>query len=182
MSLESYRKYLKDQEAKNDEPIGSDDASQVADEQVTERVEYVYVERKSGRKGIVWLCAFILIVALLTVAAVKNPTDTEAKEMANKFIVEKVDKFFVDKMNDEDAGGFQQLAAFFGLSFSSKLVNSFVETKVNNYVVMSTFDSEVEMDNSKKTIMSGVIVFGKLIPLSTDLDLDDVSNLGKSEK
>lgn len=131
--------------------------------------QYMYVEAKPHKKRIGCLIPFFLLVVLFVVSAIKNPSEKEGKEMVKEFIVEKVNNKLRTEMTDEDNNGLTQLGAFLGMTFASNLIDYVCDIQVNDYIVFSTFDCTIDIDDESESIVSGVIFLGKLIPLETDL-------------
>lgn len=78
-------------------------------------------------------------------------------------------------MNNEENDGFKQFGAFLGMTFAPQIVDHFSDIKVKDYILFSTFDCTTEVEDIDKTIVSGIIVFGKIIPMKTDLDLEKIN-------
>lgn len=127
-------------------------------------------ESKTRNRKIKSLIFFILILSVLVVAAIKNPSETESNIMVKDYIVQKVNEKFREEMTNEENDGFKQFGAFLGMTFSSNLIDYVAETSVNNYIIFSTFDCYTNITDSPKTVLSGLIIFGKIIPLHTDID------------
>lgn len=163
MSLESYRKALEAQKEREGvfEPNTGRDMPQ--------RPEYAYAGAKPRKKRSGCLIFFILIAALLIVSAVKNPSERESKEMVKSYIVDNLNNYLRDEVANEDSSGAKQFGALLGMAFGSNLVEYLCEIKVNDYVVFTTFDCTTKVYATNKTIVSGIIYFGKIIPLESEI-------------
>lgn len=170
MSLESYKKALENQRIrqrkfnpeetpKQDEPRGHVET------------EYVLVEPRSGSRRTGALVTLILLVAILMVAAIKNPSESESRKLVNNYIVEKINDKLRDEMTNDENDGLKQLGAFIGMTFSSHILEYLSETEVNDCVLFSTFNCKAKLEDTSITIAKGIILFGKVIPLKTDLNL-----------
>jgi len=127
------------------------------------------VENKPRKRRSGCLIFSILIIALFVVSAIKNPSESESKEIVKSYIVEKVNNKLRTEMTNDENDRMQQLGAFLGMAFASNLIDYMCETKVNDCIIFTTFDCTTKVDDSKKTIVSGIIFFGKIIPLKTDI-------------
>ena len=127
-------------------------------------------EPKSRNRKIWRLTFFILILSFFVLAAIKNPAKKESKIMVKDYIVEKINAKLREEMINEENDGLTQLGAFIGIGLTSKLIDYIAETSVNDYIIFSTFDCSTNMSDSTKTILSGIIVFGNIIPLHTDIN------------
>lgn len=171
MSLESYKKAIEAQKEREREYYPETNPSK-SNVRQTRGTENVYVESNPRKRRTGCFVCFILIVALLIVAAIKNPSESEGEEMVKTYIVEGVNDFFRNEMTNDDNDDSKQFVAFLGLSLSSHLIDYVVDTKVDDYVLFSTFDCTIEEDDSIKTLVSGIILCGKIIPLKSDLNTE----------
>lgn len=113
----------------------------------------------------------IFLSLILVIAAVKNPSENESKEMINNYLVEKFNNKLTSYLNQDDSDTFKQLGAFLGMKLAPQILDYISETRVNDYIVFSTFECITDISDYNKTIVSGIILFGKIIPLDTDLDV-----------
>lgn len=176
MSFESYKKTIEAQRERErdyytemkscaEEPMCSKDTED----------EYIEVKPQKRRKGC--LVFFIIFVSLLVVAVIKNPSENDSREMVKSFIVDKTKNSLRNEVTNDDNDGFKQLGALIGMTFASSLIDFTCETKVNDYIIFTTFDVTVDYHDEEINIVSGFIFFGKIIPLKTDLDAEAVKKL-----
>lgn len=130
-------------------------------------------KKKRDTVSLVFLNAFVL---LLFVAAIMNPSERSSRNMVKGFIVDKVNNYLRDEMTNEDNDGFERFGAFIGMAFASNIVDYACETKTNDYIILTTFNCTTYIDDSEKTIVSGIIIFGKIIPIKTDLNTEKIRN------
>ncbi len=168
MSLEYYTKVLDAQKVREKEYNPQMDLYSAEREHNTQP-EYIYAEAKPRKKRKGFLISLLLIIILFAVSAIKNPSENVGKEIVKEFIVEKVNNKLRSEMINEDNDGFKQFAAFLGMAFTSNIIDYVCEIQVHDYIVFSTFDCTTDVEDERKTIVSGVIFFGKLIPLKTDI-------------
>ena len=169
MSLESYKKFLEDQQRTK---TINDRYANLPKREYEENIEVEQVITKTPRKNRTGVLVFILIIlAVFIVAAVKNPSEAEGNKMVKDYIVEKVNYVLKSEINNEENDGLKQFGAFLGMAFSSQIIDYVSDIEVSDYILFSTFDCTMEVEEKNRTIVSGVIVFGKIIPLKTDLDL-----------
>ena len=198
MSLESYKKTLESQrerifyETLNDKY--ADGFGKTTFDDSCEKNENIYLidesdssnhssvssftesKRKPQKRKSRSVIFFILILSFFVVAAIKNPSETESKVMVKDYILEKANEMLREEMTKEENNGFKQLGAFFGMAFASNIIDYVTETSVDDYIIFSTFDCNTNFTDSPTTILSGIIMFGKIIPLHTDIDPQKLSN------
>lgn len=173
MSLESYKKFLEDQQRTK---TINDRYANLPKRDYVENIEVEQVITKTPRKNHTGVLVFIFIIlAIGIVAAVKNPSEIEGRKMIKDYIVEKVNQVLKSEMNNEENDGFKQFGAFLEMTFAPQIVDHFSDIKVKDYILFSTFDCTTEVEDIDKTIVSGIIVFGKIIPMKTDLDLEKIN-------
>ncbi len=168
MSLESYKKTIEAQKER-ERAFNHKTNLNSEERQPNKEPKSIYAEDIPHKKRRRHLIPFILIVALFVASAIKNPSENEGKELVKGVIVEKVNNKLRSEMTNEDNNGFKQFGAFLGMTFASNIIDYVCEIQVNDYIVFSTFDCTTNIDGERKTIVSGVIFFGKLIPLKTDI-------------
>ncbi len=160
MSLESYLKSLEAQRERE------------AELQPKKRREAPAHRRRTPRRkesGVTKIIICLVLIALFGLAAIKNPTKTEAKAEVKTMIMDKFnERMRQEASNDENTTG-QQIGSTLALLFGNKLFDSWVQIDVSNYIFFSTFNSHITQDDESKIIAAGVIVFGNAIPLKTDL-------------
>lgn len=129
--------------------------------------------RRRPRRGIgcgAW--CLIIIVALLVIAAATNPSQNEARKMIKEQTLEYVDQAIKLKMQQSaENDGFAAIASMVGMAIAPQLFDYAVDTKVNNFLFFSTFDMAVNIEaiGVNQKVISGIIVFGQMIPLESDL-------------
>ena len=169
MSLESYRKTIAaEQTRENYEYQENIETSTTREPEQDEYYSYFMPEEKK-RRGIGKYIFLLIVLALVFLAALKNPSRAEAKEEVNSLILEKLDAY-VDRQVAETDNSLVEFGSSLAKLLAPTLVDNIVQTEVTNYFLFSTFESHlsVKMVEDKK-IVSGVIVFGQVIPLDSDL-------------
>lgn len=166
MSFASYKKAIEAQEKRErrycPESYKSNDNIRQA-----RKTEHGYAESRPRKRHTTLLVFLILIGVLFSVAAIKNPSENEGKEMVKSFVVEIVNDNIRNEMTNN---GLNEFEAFLGITLSPHMIDWIADTNVNDYILFSTFDCTAEAeDGSTKTVVSGIILFGKIIPLKTDL-------------
>lgn len=174
MSLESYRKSIEVQNERERGYLNPQSWTKRVECNEASEPEYIYIEQPH-RSHTGCLIFIIVVTALLIVAAIKNPSEKESHEMVKDFVVEQLNTVLRDEMIDDDNEGIKQLGIFLGITFASSVFDYISDVKVNDYVLFTTFDCTTEVTGSVKTIVSGIIVFGKIVPLKTDLDKEKLN-------
>lgn len=173
MSLESYKKFLETQQEKK---CLNDVYANLPKRNYAKTIETEQVVTKPSRKRRSGFLVFkFIILAIIIVAAVKNPSEVEGKKMVKDYIVEKVNYVLKSEINKEGNDGFKQFGAFLGMTFASQIVDYVSDIEVNDYILFSTFDCTMKVEDIDRTIIYGVIVYSKIIPLKTDLDLEKLN-------
>lgn len=167
MSLESSPKSVEDErkhENKYTQPQ-QEDAS-----------EDVYIRQpKSRKRGSGRLIFGIIIIVLFFLAALKNPSKTEAKEEIKTMIMEKIAQTMSQDTTNEDNDAWDKIGSGLAMLFTTTIIDNMVQTDISNYIFFSTFDASVTTKEDKRTLAAGIILFGKVIPLKSDIKKDSLS-------
>lgn len=119
------------------------------------------------------LIVTIAIVAIVIIAAVKNPSKSEADAEIKSVILEKVNERVRHDIElpsgSEDA---QMLGSAIINFLTTGLVDNCIETEVSNYLLFSTFDAKVFVGDYEESLVSGFIIFGYVIPTKIDMGKD----------
>ena len=138
--------------------------------------EYVYMKHpKSHTLGFGWIITFI-IIAFFVVAAIKNPSASETKTLIKDTLIEKINERMGAEIRNGDNDGATQFGAFLGMTLAPYLLDYFTNIHVNNYVIFSTFDCTAKFGEEMQSIVSGIVVFGKVVPLKSDLNKDTLES------
>lgn len=70
---------------------------------------------------------------------------------------------------DDEASSTAQFESEFLMLLGSIVIDKLVDTEVSDYIIFSKFATTVTLERETKTIASGIIIFGKVIPLKTDI-------------
>lgn len=117
------------------------------------------------------LIFFIIVIGILVLAAVKNPTEEEAKQRVKTEMTELINDKVESNVDTEAGMSLKQIGASIVKHIAPALVDKMIDVDVNNYIVFTTFNASSSFNDSKVSIASGIIVFGKIIPLKTDIKL-----------
>lgn len=171
MSLESYKKSMDALRERVRESAQPQPKSQPHEQEATSEKEHADLSdpRKHGFR---WLIFSFIVIAIIVVAAVKNPSATETKALIKDALVETFNEKIEAKMMSDEDNGAKQLGAFLGMALAPHVLDYFTTIDVNDYVVFSTFDCRTKDEEESRTIVSGVVVFGKVIPLKSDLNTE----------
>lgn len=128
-------------------------------------------KKSFGWRRTVGVIAVAAIFSVLFLAAFKNPSETEAKaELKSKF-EEKVNEFLLSEFNNDKSNNvLDQIMAAFAINYVPSIVDSLVQIEVSDYIFFSTFETMLKDDDERKILASGIIVFGKIIPLHSDFN------------
>lgn len=172
MSLDSYKKAIEAQRKREHEYEHNFPQHKYSiDREPEQKIRY-YERPKKRKFGIVTIIIFTISIILL--AALTNPSNTNAKTEIISLIKDKfIEKMREDVNNDDNSASKQFGASLMMTLFNLDLLNLraidfYVNTDVSNYIFFSTFNTQVTIKEENKTLVSGVIIFGKVIPLKSD--------------
>lgn len=127
---------------------------------------YITVSSKKS-KGFTKFIILGTMSVILIIAAIKNPSVTESKQLIKDAAIEKIN----GKLSSNVLSGTQQFASMLGMFLAPTLLDKFVTIDVNDYVVFSTFKATIVVIEEHKNLASGIIVFGNVVPLSSDIEV-----------
>lgn len=122
--------------------------------------------KKSGATRIVIAVAFIAIFLL---AALKNPSESEIKAEIKTMMTDKINEKLRQEVTNKDNSTGEQIGSVLAMLFAPTIIDKWIQINVSDYIFFSTFDTNVTVDEEIRTIASGVIVFGIIVPLKTDI-------------
>lgn len=161
MSLESYKKSIESQCERDREYNKS--------QQEIATVSAYTEHPKSREHRFGWLIFIGIIIALFFLAALKNPSKTEAKAEIKTMIMEKVTEKMRQEVTNEDNDALTQISSGLAMLFAPTFIDNMVQTEISDYIFFSTFDASITLDEEKRTLAAGIILFGKVIPMTSDL-------------
>lgn len=178
MSLESYRRDIEAQRERDIERGLISKPSTNAKVQV-EQPQIIYIERQR-RSG----CSvpFIIVMAAFTViliiAAIKNPSESQGKTLIKSYFVERLEDYLLQDLSDDTNSDvfINYLGKTIIDTFAPSMIDGAVKIKGVNYVFFTTFD--VKVKGSERNLVSGIILFGKVIPLTVDIDRATLKKAG----
>lgn len=162
MTLDSDKKDFELQEV-------DDNCSNLSSEDCDLEYEEEDDEHKSSKSKIWKLIFGLVIISTLILAALKNPSKIEAKAEIKNMFLEKLNEEMHEDVSDSESFIVEHLSTSFVNMLANSIYDNWVQTDVSNYVLFSTFDANVKINKKKKTLASGIIIFGKIIPLKSDL-------------
>lgn len=115
------------------------------------------------------IITFGTIAVILIIAAIKNPSTTESKQMIKEAAIEKINEKARAEMSDENTDGIEQFGNFLAMILAPSFYDKIVAVDVNDYIVCSSFKAKISFDGQEKNLVSGIILFGNIIPFSSDL-------------
>jgi len=179
MSLESYFRDIEAQKERDLKRVKTSESSNI--EVQVEHPQMIYVERKKCRGcSTPFILAIFMMTIVIAIAAIKNPSQANANAHIKSYLVERISDYVALKTSEDTESS--ELSKGFGRLLINALAPSFIDAMVqiqtSDYVFFSTFEAKVENKGEHKKLMSGVILFGKIIPLSTDLDKDKLKESG----
>lgn len=119
-------------------------------------------ESKKGRSRVI--VVFVLI-GIFIVAALRNPSEDQATLMIQDKMKDIIEEKMAENLNEEKDGT-KAIGTFFGKMLLPALIN-IMPIDVTDYILFSTFDVKVPIEGENKSVVQGIILFGKVIPLKT---------------
>ena len=117
----------------------------------------------------------IIIIAFFFLAALKNPSKTEAKAEIQAMIIETFSEKMSQNVSNEDNDAWEKVKSGLAMLFAPTIIDNIVQTDISDYIFFSTFDASVTIEEDKRTLAAGIILFGKVIPLESDIKKDSLS-------
>lgn len=154
MSLESYKKTISDQQQSfgryTEESISSESDLNMQKERSSDIEFQPRTRRKKTGKSKMIIC--VIIIAVLFLAALKNPSKSEAKVELKSLITEKFNEKMRDNITDEDQDAMSQIGSGIAMLLAPTLIDKMVETDISNYLFFSTFSAKITFEENTKTI------------------------------
>lgn len=125
-----------------------------------------YNKPKKSRTGLYIFLAVIFII--LFTAIVTNPSQTQSKQLVKETVLSYVDDY-IQKQSAQSNDFLVQAGAALGMTLAPSLWDYGVKTKVDNYVLFSKFSSDLNIMGMNTNVVSGIILFGQVIPLNSGL-------------
>ena len=112
----------------------------------------------------------IVTVAVIILAIVKNPSESVAKEEIKNEFIERINEKVRKNLSDSESTGTEKLGSALAGFLAPKMMDYLVTVNVSDYLLFSTFNANTIVGGNAEPIASGVILFGKIIPLKSDFD------------
>jgi hypothetical protein len=129
-------------------------------------------EKKNGFTKYV----FGIIVIAVIFAVIKNPSVTESKQQIKDAAISQINKKFGKNIADDK----EVLGSVIGMFMVPTLFDKFVSIDVTDYVLFSSFKATLNYDDKKRNLSSGIILFGNIIPFSSDIN-ENVSDFESND-
>lgn len=124
--------------------------------------------RKTSNIGVRKLFLILAIIAIIILAVLKNPSNSDAKAEIKSMILEKVKGNCHQKFTDELEPN-EMIGTGLSMLLVPTIIDNMVQMEVSNYVLFSTFDAKISFLGESKTLAAGIIIFGKVIPLKSEI-------------
>ena len=110
------------------------------------------------------------IILILFIAALKNPSQSECEKQIKLFLVESVKDIYEnmsESESDDSCKGFERLLIS---ALAPSFIDAIAHIQTTDYILFSTFKATAEKSGRPINLVSGIMLFGKIIPLSTDIN------------
>lgn len=126
------------------------------------------------------LILIAVIFFFLLFAGIKNPSESESKDLIKHHIIEFINDLArkEESQNPESNEDAIITNRFLRNTLLPGLIDTMVTIHTSDYIFFSSFEATVEANDKKKNLMSGIILFGKVLPLSSDIDQNELNNSG----
>lgn len=171
MSLESYKKTI--EQIRKRELQNSDEWNQRSNSSINIKPNMTSknYEKHSHNKSRSFKRMFIFIIfAVLLLAGFTNPSDSDAEEKIKSKILEVANKEMREKIRVEEDNVWKQIGSGLAILFAPAIIDNLVQIDVSNFIIFSTFDAKIPFEDEQKTLVSGIIIFGKILPTGSDIE------------
>lgn len=166
MSLETYKKSIRNQQDR-DGLYSSSVNSESYDSIPEVLLENDAYQTKSKKTVIGKLILTLIFISVFLLAAIKNPNKTEAKAEIMTMLMEQINETIKESSGSQSS----KFGAYLTMAFmGNTLAEAFLNTEISDYIFFSTYDVKTNVHEEEKIIVSGIIIFGKILPLHSDLD------------
>lgn len=124
---------------------------------------------QTNRHGFTKLIFLGIVAIILAIAAIKNPSVTESKQLIKDVAITKINEKLRTDIFDENKSDSQQFGSMLGMLLAPTFIDKFATITVNDYILFSTFKATIELKDEQNNLASGIILFGNVIPISSDI-------------
>lgn len=122
--------------------------------------------KKTGKSKVILL---ISIIAILLLAGFKNPSKMEAQTEIKAMITEHFQEIMHHEATDKNNSAGERLGSILAVFIAPTFIDNFIQVDVSNYLILSTYDANILLTDGNISLVSGIIIFGTIIPLSSDI-------------
>lgn len=155
MSLESYKKALEEQRERERQYAME---HQQSDKRASTKSAETKDNNPTKRTGTGMFIFLFIVVSLGVAAIVKNPTEAEARRQLKQTAIDMMQNHMNEESDD------LSLTGFIATLMLPSMYDNFTKTEVTDYTWFSSF-SVTTINLDENYTVSGIIVFGKIIPI-----------------
>lgn len=127
------------------------------------------IRKQTDMKKLIFL---VIIGFVLVLAAVRNPSEREAKESIKAEATKLINEKITEESKDNDIEDLGKIGVALSNLLAPTIMDHALDIDVKDYIFCSSFAVTTKVSGEKKNIASGIILFGKIIPLSSDFKND----------
>ena len=170
MSLESYLQELEKQRKFEGEYNSDEKEKSRVKNKKKEEVKHLTETsiKPKGRSRRFVLTPLVLTICFLCgMALIKNPSQLESKEIIKMTAVQHINNYF-EKQSEETDNGWEKFGYGIAKLLTPTAYDAMVQTEIDDYVLFTKFSASFNLGEEKKYV-KGIILFGKVIPLDTNI-------------
>lgn len=127
--------------------------------------DYHEVSRSSSITKIIFA---EIIIAIFLLGAIKNPTVSQTKAEVKSMLLEQYYDNLRKQLVYTDSID-KQIESSFAMFIAPNIIDTWLQTDVSDYIFFSTFNSSLRVGKDVRAVMSGAVIFGKVVPLKYDM-------------
>jgi hypothetical protein len=131
----------------------------------------VVVTPKKKKSGFTKHIILGVIALIVVIAAIKNPSVSESKDLVMEAIItRKINEEFRKGVDNEKNSRLEKSLIALASLIAPAILDKYISIDVTDYVLFSSFKVNLNEDEEIKEAASGIILFGNVIPLSSNQD------------
>lgn len=129
-------------------------------------------KQPNKKKSRIRLILIAVIFFFLLFAGIKNPSESESKDLVKHHIIELINDLArqEESQNTESNEDAIITKRFLRNTLLPGIIDTMVTIHTSDYIFFSYFEATTEVNEEKKNLVSGIILFGKVLTLSSDID------------
>lgn len=126
-----------------------------------------YIPHEEARRYSKKFIITAIILGILLFAGIKNPSQKESRMLVREYLSEQLKDRVAQNESTENES--TSLGSLLVSTFAPAIIETMVRVETTDYILFTTFQSTLMFDEEQSNLLSGIILFGKVIPFSSDL-------------